>query len=615
MKPYQESYLNNMEMVSALMEVQRAEGLTAESFYEDRVAKAREIRARVEENMVLLREHLIPLLDDIVSAGREDITDLMEFAAQLMSGQKQMDIGLPYLIHSALIAYARHKNDRCLLIRELYQTAMALYYLQAMLDAVGEDKYRWRMRMLFGEAAGFIRYYDEIEDVETRGYIHRSMGNLALGYNSNVDEEAVKKLDVIRRSLQILNDPVYQAKTPQLPWDAYIYKSHQERTTMLTYLRHGITTDSIVREIMASAEFVHNRQLKSAREKGTKLEPRWLYAYYAASYHCGFNSLQEFFANLEEIYASVSVTDYSQQGIYANVYVPGLYSSYVGDNPQFMEKKKPVLSYMYRNLVRYVKSVPNSLENERMFFYLRGTMNVFIEYPDGILLKDYICEMIAGRYPASYVHSQMVGHIARLLLDRALDLIPDVLLGVRGLDTAEELRAHRRELLDFIYDCGILHDIGKLNFLNLISLGSRKWIEEEDEIVEFHTCAGKKVLERCKSTADYVDAALGHHRWYDGKGGYPEAYDRTKVRDAALVDIICIADYLDLHTDGAGNYFESPMPLREALEKLNQQGGTRFAPHFAAIALQAREELEAILDKGRRRAYEAVYKALLRDSV
>lgn len=610
MKPYQERYLNNMETVSGLLEMHREAGLTAVSFYEDRVARAREIRARVEENMGLLRDNLIPLMDDIVSANPGDIKELMDFADQLMSGQKQMDIGLPYQIHSALIAYARHKNDRCLLIRELYQTAMALYYFQVMLDAVDEDKYRWRMRMLFGEAAGFIRYYDEIEDVETRGYIHRSMGNLAIGYNSNVGEEAIKKLDVIRRSLQTLEDPAYQAKTPQLPWDAYIYKSHQERTTMLTYLRHGITTDSVVREIMESAEYVHNRQLKNAKEKGTKLEPRWLYAYYAASYHCGFNSLQEFFVNLEEIYASVSVTDYSQQGIYANVYVPGLYSSYVGDNPEYLEKKEPVLTYMYRNLVRYVKSVPNSLENERLFFYLRGTMNVFIEYPNGILLKDYICEMVAGRYPASHVHSQIVGRIAQLLLNRAVDLIPEALLGVRKLDTVEDLCAHREELLDFIYDCGILHDIGKLNFLNLISLSSRKWIEEEDEIVEFHTCAGKKVLERCASTADYVYAALGHHRWYNGKGGYPASYDRARVRDAALVDIISIADYLELHTSEAGNYFENVMPLEEALEKLSGQSGSRFAPHFVAIALQLEKELGEILDKGRREAYEEVYRAL-----
>lgn len=613
MKPYQERYLNNMETVSGLLEVRQEAG-EAGSFYEDRAARAREIRALVKENMGLLRDNLIPLLDDIVSAGRDEITELTEFAAQLMGGRKQMDIGLPYQIHSALIAYARHKNDRCLLIQELYQTGMALYYLQAMLDAVEVDKYRWRMRMLFGEAAGFIRFYDEIEDVETRGYIHRSMGNLALGYSSNVHEEALKKLDVIRRSLQILNDPVYQAKTPQLPWSAYIYKSHQERTTMLTYLRHGVTTDSVVREIMESAEYVHNRQLKNAKEKGAKLELRWLYAYYAAAYHCGFNSLQEFFVNLEEIYASVTVTDYSQQGIYVNVYVPGLYSSYVGDNPEYLEKKRPVLTYMYRNLVRYVKSVPNSLENERLFFYLRGTMNVFIEYPDGILLKDYICEMVAGRSPASHVHSQMVGRIAQLLLGRALDSIPDALFGVRNLDTAEELRAHRQELLDFIYDCAILHDIGKLNFLNLISLSSRIWIEEEDEIVEYHTCAGKKVLERCDSTSDYVYAALGHHRWYDGKGGYPAEYDRTKVRDAALVDIICIADYLDLHTDDAGNYFEDPMPLEEALLMLKSQSGTRFAPHFTAIALEASKELGGILGSGRRDAYEEVYQALMRDS-
>ena len=37
------------------------------------------------------------------------------------------------------------------------------------------------MRLYFTEAAAYLKYYDQIEDIETRGYILRSRANIALG--------------------------------------------------------------------------------------------------------------------------------------------------------------------------------------------------------------------------------------------------------------------------------------------------------------------------------------------------------------------------------------------------------------------------------------------------
>lgn len=611
MKQYQIKYLENVERVRRLSELFSEPGMTAEVFYEDRKRKALKIRACVEENMDLLRQNLIPLLDDIVLASKEEVEDLMEFADQLMNGKPHADTGLHYLIGKALIAYARHQKDRNLLIKELYLTAMSLYNLQTLLDTEDSGKYRLRMRMLFGEAAGFLRCYDEIEDVETRGYIHRSMGNLALSYGYHVKAESEKKLEVIRRSLEILGDPSYRSKTPQLPWDLFFYKSHQERTSALTYLRTGEASDRSIREVMESAEYVHNMQVKNAKEKGVDLQPQWQYTYYAASYHCGFDTLPDFFENMERVYASSSMTDYSQQGIYAIVHLPGLYSSYVSSRPGYLERKKPVLTYMYGRLIRFVKTMPSEARSELLFFYLRGTMSEFIEYSDGLRLKDYIKELIAGQDPSIYVHSRMVGRIAGLLLSGAIDRMPERLYGVFSLESEQELKSHREELLQFIYECGELHDIGKMNYLPLITLCGRRWIEEEEEIVRHHPRTGSQVLRRCPSTEAYADAALGHHRWYNGKGGYPEEYDRSKVREAALVDILSIADYLEQHTDDAGNFFESTLTLSHALEGLQKESGARFAPHFVELAVAMRGELEPLLHTGRKEAYEIAYKTII----
>ncbi len=79
-----------------------------------------------------------------------------------------------YHLHNALLAYARQVGNRDMLIRELYATAMDLFYMQDLLQYTGHSPYRLKMGMLFGEAASYIKQYDEIQNTDTRGYIHRS---------------------------------------------------------------------------------------------------------------------------------------------------------------------------------------------------------------------------------------------------------------------------------------------------------------------------------------------------------------------------------------------------------------------------------------------------------
>ena len=327
MRQYQEIFCENTRKVSRLLGEHMAPEEEPGDFYRRKLEDHGEIERLREENMTILREKLVPVLDDILNADPEDIEALAEFADVLM--KEQLDVGMQYQVCSALTVYARRKKHRKLLIKELYMAAMAAYNFQRMEGKSVTDRFRWKMQLLFGEAAGYIRYYDEIEDTETRGYIHRAMGNLALGYVGNEPETVRKKMDVLRRSLQILKDPVYHEKTPDLSWDLFIYKSHQERTSLLSFLRSGEATVQDIREVMESAQFVYDRQVRNAREKGIPLQPQWEYAYYAASYHGGIHTLEEFLQNMEKVYAAASATDYTQQGMYGNVFIPALYSVYV----------------------------------------------------------------------------------------------------------------------------------------------------------------------------------------------------------------------------------------------------------------------------------------------
>lgn len=605
MRHYQEQYCESTGKVRKFLSSHTVPEERSEDFYQRKLEECAEIRQLREENMDILRAQLLPVLDDILNADTEDIEALVEFSDTLM--KKQLDNGLQYQVCNALVAYARRKKDRNLLIKELYMTAMAAYNFQRMEGGSVSDRFRWKMHMLFGEAAGYIRYYDEIEDTQTRAYIHRSMGNMALGYVENDPETVRKKMKVLRRSLQILTDPVYHEKTPDLPWDLYIYKSHQERTTLLSFLRSGEATVQDAREVLESAQFVYNKQVKDAEEKGMPMQPQWEYAYYAASYHGGIHTKEEFLQNMEKVYASASITDYSQQGMYGNVYIPALYSEYVKADERMIEKKKPVILMMYRWLMQYVKQVPHSMLNDELFFYIRGSLDSYIEYPGEYSFRDFIQEMVACRQPETYVHSQMVANISQAILHKVLERKPELLLGVRGFDSVEALLEHRGELDAFLYECGILHDIGKMKLLNLYDIQNRSWIAEEEEMHHMHTVLGYEILQRWPSTRDYAIAALGHHGGYNGKDGYPKEYCREESQEAPLVDILCVADYIDRNNDVIGNYQGKVFSLEETFDNMKKESGSLLAPCFVEMALEIRQEIGEILENGREEAYWKAY--------
>ena len=174
MRRYQEIYLENAKKVVKLLQHAELQGLPEEEVNRRLRERSRMIREMRKENTAILREKLFPLLDDILTAEEEEVQALEEFADQLM--RERMDPGIRYYVCNALVTCARVRDLRRLLIKELYMTGMALFEFQSMLEKDETGWLQWKQSLLFGEAAGYIRFYDEIQDVETRGYIHRAMG-------------------------------------------------------------------------------------------------------------------------------------------------------------------------------------------------------------------------------------------------------------------------------------------------------------------------------------------------------------------------------------------------------------------------------------------------------
>ncbi len=614
MKPYQEEYLRILHSVSSAAPVPE-EGQDPDAF----VAANREENAARREAVAagtkIIREKLFPVLGDIVAVPEEDVDSLFEFASHLMSGVSQSDVGLHYRIHLSLLGLARHLGRRDMLIRELYLVGMSLHNLETMLSPNNVRLYTTRMRLCFSEAASYFgtEYYDEA-DPETRGYIHRSMGNIALAYDTSDDGSAKEKLAVTTRSIEILSDPDIRAKTPSLPWDTYLYKSHQERTTLLAYLRSGNPGPEAFAKVLESAQIVQDRQFRAAKERGEQLQPRWQYAYMAARYHCGAMLLPEFLDRMYRLSFSRGDDDFGSQSMFSHVGAAAVYMDYSKHTSDERQTDKIAMRIrtMTRRMCSWIVRAPSNENNEQLMFFIRQFLYAYRELPGTMPFFELLGNVFAARNPTGYARMRVTGRVAEQLALWAVDDCPGALVGLPGCPDEQSVVSKREMIAELASRAGILHDAGMIHFVNLDVVACRELFEEEDMMIRLHTHCGSQLMNSHPSTMMFADVARGHHVRFDERGGYPTDFSPSASPVKQLIYLVSAANALVSSIEDFASRFEPYVPFDQACERIERGSGKTFAPFASALISsvsrreQLREELavwqkDALLDMYRRR--------------
>ncbi len=613
MREYQEEYLALMRHVSALSGPS-IEELTPEKFVEESEKNALERAKMTEQGTELLRKYLFPLLDDILTATKDETDNLVEFASKLMIGREIRDVGLHYRITMALVSYARHTNDRDMLIRQLYQMGMSLYNMQTMLSPSMVRLYNARIRMCFSECASYFeKGYDEIEDPETKGYILRSMANISLSYDTTDDRSARAKLEATTRTIRILSDPDIRAKTPSLPWDKYLYACHQQRTALMSYLRSGNAGHEVFAQVLESAQIVQEKQLREQRLRGEPLQPRWQYAYLAALYHSGGIHISQLLDGIYALCNSCADDDFGAQSAFSHLGAPAYYMEYskeLRDQRLYGEvalRIRKITDRMCSWLVR----APGSGLDESMMFALRQFLYAYRELPGCMPFSELLQNVFAARHPPSYIRQWIAGKTSRLLAGWAIDDHADKMAGFLDTKNAGEVLARREEILDFAEKAGMLYDTGMIHFVTLEGSACRGIFEEESELMRLHAHCGSQLLSAHPSTKPYAEVALGHHRHYDDKGGYPVDFSLRDSDMRAMICIVSVADALASTIPETASRYRPARPLDRVLAGLQHDAGSVYSPLVVGLLTPSRREAvkecflswrkEACLDMYKRR--------------
>lgn len=224
-----------------------------------------------------------------------------------------------------------------------------------------------------------------------------------------------------------------------------------------------------------------------------------------------------------------------------------------------------------------------------------------------------LCNFLLRRQPVTYIHSLMVSDIARRIAETLIAKEPDKLIGILDCMDKEAVMARREELLQYVMNCGLLHDIGKCFITDVINRQSRALSDEEFQLIKWHPLLGRKVVNDTQSFDIYYDVILGHHKSYDGKFGYPASFDNVNAKHRIMIDLISIADSIDAATDILGRNYSEGKDFVKVLGELKEGAGSRYNPVLVRLIGEDEElirELGSMTSDGRFEVYRRVYEEI-----
>ena len=227
----------------------------------------------------------------------------------------------------------------------------------------------------------------------------------------------------------------------------------------------------------------------------------------------------------------------------------------------------------------------------------------------------FVMELNVATQVTTYAHSTHVARLAESLMKGIIRHRKQLLVGKLGITSKWQVRLHQSQLIHFITRAALCHDIGKNSIVSVVNNDYRQLSDEERRIIRMHPRMGLKYLKISQKLKYYHDTTLGHHKWYNGKGGYPSDFDNTQSPYRFMIDIITLCDCMQAATERVGRNYKQEKSFEKVMEELREGAGTRYNPDLVKLIDDIPElykELEMIAIYGWPDIYYEIYKNYMR---
>ena len=564
MRVYQEQYIENVKKIEELSREIRTMDIDFSQWIVLQKQNQRIISELKAENNRLLNENLFPALDELYSASQDTLSELEQFADELMDWRTNLDCGIYVTIHEALLKIARIRHDRNSLIKELYKTGIGLYYRNRMIAGI-DDQYTssfyFQNEMLFTEAASFLRYFEEIEDEDTKGYIIRAAANIAL-----CTKDHKRKIAASAKTLRLCRDAYIRALAPTLPWDAFIRKTHQQMSANRSELSKGDLTKEELAEVLDSCYEVFKPE-----ENAENPSVRWLWPYYDMEYCCGYVDLTMTLDRLEQLIDTTPEKQFDMNGLYGSVQLPAYYGRLLEMNPQSLneQKRTSFLDKAYRKALSSLLACPKEKMDDFYFYLVEQMLTNYVEIPGLISYREFTESLIMRLDYAFYIRARKSGVMIQACCEKIITDDPLFFDDIPFLAEIKDVGEKKKTLFHFAEECGLFYNFGMIKQNISRTANTRSLFEDEFAIFRLHTVSGADDLRKRTSTAEYADVAEGHHSWYNGAGGYPSGYIRIHSPYRQMTDLVSVISFMTEREDE---------DIRTVIDDILKREQTQFSP-------------------------------------
>lgn len=257
--------------------------------------------------------------------------------------------------------------------------------------------------------------------------------------------------------------------------------------------------------------------------------------------------------------------------------------------PEGMMKQR-VVFYTYR-LVELIQRT-RIARDVSFFDYIISSLACdknIVRHLSSDMKEQFMSELAVRSQLCTVVHVNVVENLALILFDALMRDCPEQFIGVMGCRTVDDLLANRSQLMRYLSMASLFHDLGKNQLTEIVDNDSRRLTQHERAIIERHPALALDYLDIDPMFKQYRDIALGHHKWYNGQGGYPAWFDNTASPWRPFIDLITLCDCMDAATDTMGRSYRKPKTLEQVLEEFRLDAGTRYNPIMVNALLSDHE--------------------------
>ena len=633
MKTALKAYADRMKKIRLLSTPDLSQADSPTTYSHMLVQNFTEIGELAQLNRQVLDTYIFPIVESSAPLTIEEIEILNSFNESLMKSDMfyENDVNLSDYIQNRLfqdeMQLENTSDDSIVLLlskkikRDYYFVTNLARYNNIDVDGVRDEA--------MADAAQLLAYLDRSKFMElseeSRGLVLQYSLMCCLLYIDTVsslpDEYFEKQLSIVDRAVEILNDPFFRNAIPNYDWESYEFRIYY----YASYIQYSnISTKIALRVYEYSRKLVNflsqcrNEAILKAisiKEAKDLLDQ--------VSVIAGIIPAREACDKIYKEYMKRNPHDYTSDGLTANLEMPSTYLNVVRlTDLKLTEKDYKRFRNISNSMLNYLYCIPKKGSTYmRCITLFSNLIHDYKELPGCMTMAELCVNAFTALHPPTSVHSRMVARLSTVFTEYLLDKHPELFVGSFGVESIEDITCNpsgskdggkRAEIIDYIVNASMIHDIGKLFIIDTVSMCGRNLLDKEIRIIKMHATIGADFAKQFDSTRPYSDVIRGHHIWFDGSNGYPTGFDIKSSPYRIAIDIIHVADCLDSATDITGRSYNPGKTLEEFRQELADGIGTQYATYFEDILNYPEiwNEINHILDCDRETLYKENYDIL-----